>query len=226
MTSPRKVVIATPCLDGRLDYRYVTSLLETQERLILKGWKYKYTMEIGCSLIAAARNNMLAGFLRSDATDLVCIDADIAWKVDDFMRLLNWDVSMVAGVYQQKSATLGFAAKFGQPVYSRNGLLTARLLPTGFLRLRRDALESMVANADQIGLRSYLSVEDGSRVYAFFDTGISDDYYMGEDYYFCELWKKNGGECLFDPEIVLQHIGTGVFDASIKDYLSPQQREG
>lgn len=221
-TEKRKLCIATPSLDGKFDWRYVAALMETQKRLIAKGIQYEYTLEVGCSLIAAARNSIVAGFLNSDATDLVLIDSDIAWKPDDFMRLLEWDTPVVAGVYQLKSEKLGFSAKFGQDIKSRNGLLTARLLPTGFLRLRRDALESMIANADAIGLKSYLSAtEDRTLTHAFFDTGIADDGYVGEDYFFCELWKKNGGECLFDPEITLQHIGVRVYDASIKDFLTP-----
>lgn len=147
------------------------------------------------------------------------IDSDIAWKSQDLLRLLTWNQPLVGGAYQLKSEELSFGVKFSSEIISRNGLLITNRLATGFLRIRRDALDSMINNAGEIGLRQYLYDQGKKKLYAFFDTLIVDNKYVGEDYFFSDLWKKNGGEVLLDPELKLQHIGTRVYEESILDYL-------
>ena len=100
MTQPRvqSVFIATPTLDGSLDCRYVASLLHSTAALTRSGIRFEISFEVGNSLIPDARNKLVAKFLDSQHTDLLFIDADLAWSAPDLLKLLAYDTPFVAGV--------------------------------------------------------------------------------------------------------------------------------
>jgi len=56
--------------------------------------------------------------------------------------------------------------------------------------------------------------------YAFFDTMIDEDEngdnrYLSEDYTFCRLWQKMGGEIWMDPNTKLNHVGSYTFEGDL-----------
>ena len=86
--SAPSLFIATPCLDGNVGAYYTASLVRTMTTLQQKGWRSpQIDFEIGNSLIADARNKLVARFLASAATDLLFIDSDLSWSPDDLVRL-------------------------------------------------------------------------------------------------------------------------------------------
>ena len=57
--------------------------------------------------------------------------------------------------------------------------------------------------------------------YAFFDTHIDEEdrRYLSEDYRFCRLWQKLGGEIWLDPKTELNHVGTYTFEGNVKQII-------
>lgn len=215
---PTSVMIATPTIDGRLDYRFVSSLMRSFDALRAKGIVHTVNFEVGNSLIADARNRLVRNFLQSDFTDLLFIDSDIGWEPDDVLRLLSWNVPLVAGVYPKKRDEVSFVVKFGQAIHARGELLTAERVGTGFMRIRRDCLECLIQAHPE-----WQMLDDngapGDCYHAVFNTAIVNGVFLSEDYLFCDRWRELGGEVLIDPAIPLDHIGTRVFNARLKDYL-------
>lgn len=221
-THQTSLLIATPAMDGLLDYRYTAALLQTFDLLRQNGIAHTVTFEVGNSLIADARNRLASGFLASSYTDLLFIDADIAWQPADVLRLLSWNVPVVGGVYQRKSETrLDFTVKFGPRIEGRGELMTAERVGTGFLRLRRDCLQALVTAHPEWQLTD--ERDPATPYYALFDTGIINGSFVGEDFMFCDRWRQLGGEVLVDPGITLQHIGSKAFTAQLRDYLTPNK---
>ena len=214
------VYIATPTLDGSLDARYVSALLQSADALRAQRIHYEIGFELGNSLIADARNQLASRFLRSGCTDLVFIDSDLAWQPADLLRLLAWPVPLVAGVYQRKSAKLDFAVKFGPRIVPRGELITAERVGTGFLRLRRDCLEKLAHAHPEWKL---IDPKDpgNHRLHALFDTSIEDGQFIGEDFTFCNRWRAIGGEVLVDPKIRLAHYGLHAYDEPLTNHLKP-----
>jgi len=215
-----RVLIATPCLDGNVCAHYAASLVRSQSLLQQRGVACEIRFEIGNSLIADARNKLVSHFLAGTATDLVFIDADISWKAEDLLRLLAHPRAVVAGVYQRKSRSkLDFTVKFG-PTITRedDGLMAAERVGTGFLRLRRDALQQLVAANPGLKLKNPQQPGD-DHLYALFDTSIVDGQYVGEDFSFCDRWRALGGQVYVDPAIALAHHGAAVYDEPLMKYL-------
>ena len=55
-------------------------------------------------------------------------------------------------------------------------------------------------------------------MYALFDTMIDPESrrYLSEDYTFCRLWQKMGGEVWLDPRTALNHVGHYTFRGNIR----------
>lgn len=219
MTMNRKVMLATPAIDGRLDYRYMLSMLASTQQLREAGWRYALALEVGNALLADARNKLVSQCLAGDYSDLVFIDSDMAWEAADLLALLTYDVPFVAVAGPRKNpGSPEFAVKLGKAAMRADGLLSVDRVGTGFMRLRRDCLEQLVAAHPE------LCVADAANksYYALFDTGIHEGIYISEDYLFCERWRALGGQVLVAPGITLQHIGTRVWQGALADVLKVQ----
>ena len=209
------IFIATPCLDGNVSAHYTASLVRTMTALQQRGWRApRIDFEIGNSLVADARNKLVARFLASDSSDLVFIDSDLSWSADDLLKLASFDAPLVAGVYQRKSRTkIDFAVKFGAAInMDAQGLIAVERVGTGFMRIRRDCLEKMVAAHPALRM-----ARDG--LSALFDTSIVDGQFIGEDFTFCDRWRAIGGQVLIDPAINLSHHGAAAYDEPLLKYL-------
>ena len=219
--SPPTIFIATPCLDGNVSAHYTASLVRTATLLQQRGWRTpQIDFEIGNSLIADARNKLVARFLASDCSDLVFIDADLSWSPDDLLRLASYDTPFVAGVYQRKSrAKIDFAVKFGSAIgMDSQQLIAVDRVSTNFIQLRHDNLEKMVAAHPSLRLKPPSAPDDG-RFYALFDTAVVDGEFIGEDFTFCDRWRAIGGQVLVDPSMNFGHHGAATYDEPLLKYL-------
>jgi hypothetical protein len=95
---------------------------------------------------------------------------------------------------------------------------------TGYMMIKRNVFDKMKDaypqihyKPDHVGQANF----DGSRyIHAFFDTvidrldsitGGGSDRYLSEDYMFCQMWRKIGGQIFLCPWMRTQHIGTYAF---------------
>ena len=99
---------------------------------------------------------------------------------------------------------------------------------TGFMMIKKhvfdqmkDAYPMIHYKPDHVGQAHF----DGSRyIHAFFDTvidtkdsitGGGSDRYLSEDYMFCQMWRKIGGQIYLCPWMKTQHIGTYAFSGNM-----------
>jgi len=99
---------------------------------------------------------------------------------------------------------------------------------TGFMMVKRhvfdkmkDAYPMIHYKPDHVGQANF----DGTRyIHAFFDTvidskdsitGGGSDRYLSEDYMFCQMWRKIGGQIFLCPWMKTQHIGTYAFTGNM-----------
>jgi len=95
---------------------------------------------------------------------------------------------------------------------------------TGHMMVKRRVFEKMQESfpdikykPDHVGQANF----DGSRyIHAYFDTvidtkdsitGGGSERYLSEDYMFCQMWRKIGGQIFLCPWMKTQHIGTYAF---------------
>ena len=99
---------------------------------------------------------------------------------------------------------------------------------TGYMMIKRDVFNKMKDEyptirykPDHVGQANF----DGSRyIHAYFDTvidtkesivGGGSDRYLSEDYMFCQMWRKMGGQIYLCPWMRTQHIGSYAFTGNM-----------
>lgn len=218
----RKAFLAIPTLTGKCLPATEQSIVFFEMEAQSVGWDFQQFRWSQDSLIAHARNVCLAKFLESDATDLFCLDSDVACGPGAFTRLMSHQVEFVAAIYRVKAETerypvLGLDTGATQEMMT--GLLEVKDVPFGFVRLSRSVVEKMVeAHPDDW---FYANHAERFKCPALFNTEIRDHTFWGEDYYFCRRWRELGGRVWVDPEIRLAHVNSDgkAFTGKFADWL-------
>lgn len=224
-------MFATPCYSGQVTVNYLVSLMRTQTLLQSTGVANTFRVQEGVCFIDHARNLLCHEFLNTDATDLFFIDDDIGWDPSAVLRLLEHNEDIVGGAYTKKQDAVEFpiallADEKTNKLTERNGLYLAQYLPTGFMRLKRRAVEIMAE--DQPVYPDRRSDGTISQVSNIFRTGFEDGERWGEDLDFARRWTAKGGQMWVDPEILLTHTGRKTWCVSFADAprLSQEYLEG
>lgn len=219
----KSVVIATPSLDSRVTVDFLNSCLDVRLLLLKDRIPHSFRQESGDCFVAKARNKLVTQFLEDhpEATDLFFLDDDIGFPAEKFIEFIKRDEEIVAGVYPKKQDQLDFPVGLigvDGNLVNQNGLYSASLAPTGFMRIKRQVLEDLASQATQFkdavqggGFREY---------YNIFETGRgSDGMWWGEDYTFCQKAALAGYPVWVDPNIQFSHRGGKRWVAALADHL-------
>lgn len=148
-----------------------------------------------CSLIAKARNEIAARFLSGGRDCLLFLDADLHFKAEDMVRLIQRPEAVIGSAYVKKDHSGIFVCNPVRPYVEQDGAWEVEGIGTGFLRIKREALEGM-------DVPTY----GPEQTRAFFNCGIVDGEYMGEDYAFCREYRRQGGRVWMLPAEI-GHVG-------------------
>jgi hypothetical protein len=116
----------------------------------------------------------------------------------------------------------------GTKTFSVTEPLEVLEIGTGFMMVKREVFDKMKEaypkihyKPDHVGQKNF----DGSRyIHAYFDTvidysdsitGGGSDRYLSEDYMFCQMWRKIGGQIYLCPWMKTQHVGTYAFSGNM-----------
>ncbi len=233
-----KLVVATPCFGGQISVLYAGSLYKLQSALRSYGdVSLKILFKDGDALITRARASLISQFLDDPtATHLLFVDADIGFEPDQVLRLIGCGADMCAAVYPIKridwdkvrtaiesarrnpaAAALQYVFEVENPnaVIAKGGFVKVRYAGTGFLMIRRAALERMCALYPQLRYKRDHSLDAASASenrFALFENMIAEDgTYLSEDFAFCKRWTDIGGEIWADLDSKLNHVGPMTF---------------
>lgn len=238
--SERKLhlVVATPCYGGMVTQRYMQSVAALL--LVTARDRLSVTLELlgNDSLITRARNSLVRIALDNPATThLMFIDADIGFTLEQVARMIDFDREVVAGMYPLKlvhydEAVAGWV-RAGEPLETaqiryvgvpftderrreENGFVTAEYAGTGFMLIKREALERMMAAYPETRFTVAHDSANPTRSpnqFALFDCIIDPETgeYLSEDYTFCRRWRAIGGDVWVDSRSALTHVGPREF---------------
>ena len=252
MSADVNLVIATPCFGGQISIIYAGSIFKLQSALRASNEiNLKILFKDGDALITRARASLVAQFLDdAAATHLLFVDADIGFSPEQVLRLIRCGADVCAAVYPIKridwdkvkavtqagrpnpaAAALNYVFEAPDPnaVVVRAGFAKVRYAGTGFLMVRRRALERMCAHYSNLRYQRDHSMEaatpSGNR-FALFDCMIDQDgTYLSEDFSFCKRWSDMGGEIWADLDSRLSHVGPLVFNGDFSSQFAPPDAE-
>lgn len=210
--SDRRVLIGTPSYDGRVDVRYVFSLVQTL-RAAPKDVSVDFLFIAHDALIQRARNDLIVAAHTADVNDLVFIDADQAWDPKWFYELLSHPVDVVGFPVVKKSdqETYNVKCSSRKPEILPTGLMRCDGVGTGFLRLTKKALQHIWANTTPY-------TENGIEKRLAFNVTVESGVFCGEDISFCKLLEPLG--IYLDTRFTIPHVGHKIYVGDFSAWMN------
>ena len=222
-----KVQFATPCHDGKLCREFVQSFHNSACVLIECGAQVDWAVFPGCADLALARAKIFGNFLRSDSDFLLWIDSDMGWSYNDVVRLLLMKKDFVGAAGPKKTKKLEFAANNCDeegnllPVVTdpETGLVECTEVGLAFMLISKQCAQQMAEAYPEQAFDG----DDNHTEYALFDSFIVGKApkrrRLSEDFAFCHRWTRIGGKIYLLPDVVLQHVGTSVWEGALVQAL-------
>lgn len=231
-TDRPSIYVATPAYGCLLNLQFLTSMIRLHQLSRQKGIVTFFDCLGQESLITRARNVLCERFLRSPASHLMFIDADIGFDPQSVFRLLEADKDCATGTYSKKAINFDLVKKkladvSTEPVHQMgldfnlnipgtraeavNGFVRVLDSATGFMLIKRCVFSDLEhklpgtirkVRNDSIGLAI-----DEYKVY--FDCIVDPDSkrYLSEDFTFCRWMQQAGLEVWTDITAPLLHVG-------------------
>lgn len=229
--------VCVPCYSCLMRKEFFLSLMQLQASATRYGVALSMDFMGNESLITRGRNILAAKFLKSSATHLLFIDADIAFHADTVFKLAAFDRDVVTAVYpkkhidwqairsklqtpggtQEKVHAMGLDYNINVVTKEANvvGGSFIKVLDsaTGFFMIKREALQRVVDHyRDSLScVNDITNSKDVVPEYvAVFDTMICPDTkrYLSEDYAFCRRAQAVDIDIWADITSPLAHIGS------------------
>ena len=229
------LVIGTPMYGGMCTSEYTQSLLNLSESANKSGVKLTTIFLGNESLIQRGRNTIAHHFMNlPDATHLLFIDADIKFRVEDIVKMIQADKSLIIGPVALKGYNwdeIRQAAVNGEDDIGRTGgVFNINHLPgidmvdenepfeiehggNAFMMIRRDVFETLKPHTP-IYTNGGRSLPDGVEIYDYFRVEINKDtnHLLSEDYFLCHSYRQVGGKVWCAPWVETGHFGSHLFN--------------
>lgn len=176
---PPHVFIATPMFGGQANYMYMISLINLLTKLGQAGIPSMFEIAANESLITKARNILVEGFLKSNATHMLFLDADLGFDPDDIIRMIQADKDIIGGQYAKKKINWDVVKRVVQAVpdippahinaviaestfrpigdtltFDINQPVEVESIATGMMLVKRHVFETMAAKLPEIEIIS------------------------------------------------------------------------
>lgn len=219
-----RIGLCTPCYNEQVHYDYMLSVMAVDRMAAKLGHEVKTYIAAGTAILPRVRNRLVAQAMADKCDWIVCIDDDIGFNADDFFKLFNHGVDIVAAApakrHHRWDEQPAAVAKFPQGKITGQRTEAGRLwkmdaVATGFMAIRSTVI-------DRLEPVTTPYVTEGTQVRSWFwlemvtvDGQTTDE---GEDYNFCRKFREVGGECWVDPDIRVRHYtGSVCHDVCLAD---------
>jgi hypothetical protein len=240
-----KLFVATPMYGGMCVGGYTMGILECVQTFMQNNIQMYYSYMMNESLITRARNGMAYDFMQSDATHLMFIDADITFKPQDIVRMVQADKDIICGLYPKKEINwqlISDAVKQGvdyKDLPNYTGSFVVNLVGgalestgnvnepmeidnggTGFMLIKRSVFEKLQPTVPKYTNDMILIVDKNpvkKIIDEFFATSIDEttNRLLSEDYHFCKIARQAGFKVYAAPWANLTHSGTYNFSGTL-----------
>jgi hypothetical protein len=218
----KKLYIASLSHSGDFCADFVESILRTQKILMQNNIDFMVKFLLHDSILERARNMIVADFMSSECTHLLMIDSDQGWDSEKIIKMLDFDKEFISGAVPIKDPNgenyaLSIHVNLDDtPKVDKDGLLSASMIGSAFIMLKRELFEKMMIQYSSLYCPSV-----NMNYYSFFEITKSP-VFLGEDVTFCKRWVDMGGEIKIMPDINMTHIGKKVFMGNYHKYLLKQ----
>ena len=211
----RKVLIATPSYDGKIDVWYANSLtnsiiLGLQNDILFQPVYMSYD-----ALVQRARNDLMGIAVENDFDGVLWIDADMEWDPQWALDVINSGKDVLGLPVIKKSATeesYNVKCNIEDLNINEDGLIKVQSIGTGFLYMSKNAIKYLWDNSE-----SY--VHNGQDRRWIFEVKIENGDIISEDVIVCKKLNEAGFEVFIDPSKTCNHIGALKFSGNFAEFI-------
>lgn len=211
----KRILVATPSYDGRVDVWYASALHQTTLIGIENDIYFHPVFMSYDALIQRSRNDLVALAVEQDFDGILWIDSDIEWAPQWAIEAVNLGRDVIGLPCIKKSATeesYNVKATMDQLVADEKGLMSVESIGTGFLYLSKDAFKYLWDNSEAY-------VHNGQNKRWVFEVKIQDGDIISEDVLMCQKLKEGGFKIFIDPAKTCNHIGTLKFSGNFSLFI-------
>ncbi len=212
----RRVLVGTPCYDGRIDVCYANALRQTEALCRSRGIEIVPIYLAYDALVQRARNDLVRLALEAGFGDMLFIDSDMEWEPQWALKLLEHPVDCVGAAYRKKTDAQELytvRAHMPIPVDLKTGLWVVEGVGTGFVRLSRKALQALWDASEEYE-------NEGRKCRWIFDVCVVDHQLVSEDNIMCEKLRQLGINVHIDPSFTPTHIGMKKYVGDFAAYVA------
>jgi hypothetical protein len=239
------IFVATPMYGGMCTGMYASGVMQLVGTCGQNGMKMYFSFMMNESLITRARNSLAYDFIKSDATHLMFIDADISFNPADIPRMVQADKDIICGLYPKKEINwveVSEAVKRGIPpaeLSNHTGAFVVNLPHgeqtksgnvnepmeianggTGFMLIKRNVFDHLANKVPSYTNDMYHAVDTVREVKIikeYFATSIEPESnrLLSEDYHFCKIAREAGFKVYAAPWAQFGHTGTYTFSGQL-----------
>ncbi len=226
----RSLMIATPVARNPV-WQYTASFGATIMALMERGIPVAFEFVVGNSNVARARNELVAKFLASPATDLLFADDDMEWRPEAVLNLLASDKPLIGAVGRMRCdgpnsdpavwCCRWFPSETGALEQDETGAVSVPGFGAALMLVNRAVFDAMIAAHPEWkrpGAHDWPE-EIRARYHEFFRFNEGEKE-MGEDYVFCDRWRALGGKVWIRPDVLLGHVGSFTFRGAVEEILT------
>ena len=208
----KKVLIATPCLDQKVDAYFVHSLCES----IKLG--LKHNLDIRCvflaneSILPMARNELFALGYKDNYDTVVFIDDDEYWDEQVLIDIILSEKDVVSVPVVNKSdkdITFNVWMKESKEIDSLDGYIKIEKCGTGFMKISRKVLEDLWESNTELLFR-------GKKLKNICEYTYVQGDFVGEDVTLTKKIKELGYNIWLNPHYTVSHIGNKMYKGDFK----------
>lgn len=201
----KKILIATPCLDQKVDAYFVHSLCESIKLGIKHDLDIKCVFLANESILPMARNELFNLAYHENYDTMVFIDDDEYWNEQALIDILLSDKDVITVPVVNKSDK---QVKFNVDLISNNtdqdGYAKANTTGTGFLKLSRKVFTQLWESNTELEFR-------GKKIKNICEYTYSNGSFVGEDITLSRKIKELNHTIWVYTKHTVSHIGNKMY---------------
>lgn len=203
----KNILIATPCLYGKVDAYYAHSLCESIKLGLQKNLNIRAIFLANESILTIARNELINLAYRDNYDSMVFIDDDELWDAEALIEILLSSKDVVGiPVVNKGDDQIEFNVNNGQNIIKdeEDGYIKVKSIGTGFLKLSRSVIVDLCDSNMELFFRD-------KKLKNVFEFNYINGTFVGEDIMLCRKIKELGYSIWVKPDHTVFHMGVKMY---------------
>jgi len=203
----KKILIATPCLDQKVDAYFVHSLCESIKLGLKNNLDIRCVFLANESILPMARNELFNLAYHENYDTMVFIDDDEYWNEQVLIDIILSDKDVITvPVVNKGDKNISYNIFLPTEIIAdeKDGYIKTKKTGTGFLKLSRNVFVDLWNSNTEVNFR-------GKKLKNICEYGIQVDDFIGEDITLSRKITELGYTIWVNPHYTVSHIGNKIY---------------